>query len=65
MIQKTVFIFKLKKSKEDKTMAIAAQGALAQIEEKQYEAELRMRGIKKIIKLAIIFDKKKILVVSK
>ena len=34
--------------------------ALAQIEEKQYDTELKLRGIKEIIKLAIVFNGKEV-----
>ena len=44
------------------TLETAAQNALKQIEEKQYEQELLYLGIKKIIKLAIVFDGKKTLI---
>ncbi len=44
------------------TLETAVQNALKQIEEKQYEQELLDLGIKKIIKLAIVFDGKKTLI---
>ena len=44
------------------TLDTAAQKAMEQIEEKQYEQELKDLGIKKIIKLAIVFEGKKVLV---
>jgi len=44
------------------TLEDAARSALKQIEEKQYEQELLDLGIKKIIKLAIVFDGKKTLI---
>jgi len=47
---------------EEKTLEVTAKKALDQIEEKQYESELRSMGIKNIIKLAIVFDGKKTLV---
>ena len=47
---------------EKETFESAANNALKQIEEKQYEQELLDLGIKKIIKLAIVFDGKKTLV---
>jgi hypothetical protein len=50
--------------KEDKDLETAAQLALAQIEERKYDTELRSRGIKNIIKLAIVFDKKDVLIVE-
>jgi len=44
------------------TLETAAKDALKQIEDRQYEAELRVRGIKKIIKLGIAFEGKESLV---
>jgi len=44
------------------TLEDAAHSALKQIEERQYEQELLDLGIKKIIKLAIVFDGKKVLI---
>ena len=60
-----VIEFKAFNEREDKDINIAAKRALVQIEEKQYEAELLSRGIKKIIKLAIVFEGKKVLIISK
>jgi hypothetical protein len=60
----TVIEFKAFNEREDKDINIAAQKALVQIEERQYEAELLSRGIKKIIKLAIVFEGKKVLIIS-
>ena len=62
---KRLIEFKAFNNKADKTLAAAAKSALAQIEAQQYEAELRSRGIQKIIKLVIIFSGKKVLIVSK
>jgi len=47
---------------EKETLQDAAHSALKQIEEKKYEQELLGFGIKKIIKLAIVFDGKKVLI---
>ncbi len=52
---------KVSKFKKE-TLETAANNALKQIEEKQYEQELLDLGIKKIIKLAIVFEGKKSLV---
>ncbi len=51
-------------SKRDKTLEAAAQLALEQIEGHKYDTELRARGIQHIIKLAIVFDKKDVLIVE-
>ncbi len=61
----TIIEFKAFNPEEDRDLDAAAQGALAQIEEKLYESELRSRGIQKIIKIAIVFEGKKVLIVSK
>ena len=47
---------------ENETLEKAADNALAQIEEKKYEQELLDLGIKNIIKLAIVFQGKKVLI---
>jgi hypothetical protein len=57
--------FKAFNKKEDKTLIAAAKSALVQIEEKLYESELLSRGIQNIIKLAIVFQGKRVLIVSK
>lgn len=44
------------------TLEIAVQEGLKQIEEKGYEQELNDLGIKKVVKLAIAFDGKKVLI---
>lgn len=54
--------FKKVNKRRKETLAKAVKIALEQIEEKQYEAELKSRGITKIIKLGIAFDGKKVLV---
>ena len=61
----TIIEFKAFNKREDKNLAAAAKSALTQIEEKCYESELRSRGIQKIIKLAIVFEGKKVLIISK
>jgi hypothetical protein len=43
-------------------MKRAANAAREQIEEKQYEVELRKQGITKIIKYGIVFKGKKVLI---
>jgi hypothetical protein len=58
----TIIEFKAFNKKEDPNLNAAAQSALAQIDNMQYEAELRSRGIKKIIKLAIVFEGKKVFI---
>jgi hypothetical protein len=56
--------FKRTKRAVPETLKAAAKAALAQIEQKGYEAELRARGIQTIIKLAIVFKGKKVMVVQ-
>ena len=60
----TIIEFKAFNLERDKTMANCAKKALAQIEEKKYEVELRKHGITKIIKYGIVFKKKKVLIVQ-
>ncbi len=43
----------------------AVNAALQQIEDKQYALKLKQRGIENIIKLAIVFDGKRVLVSDK
>ncbi len=54
--------FKVVDADEHETLEDAACAALAQIEEKQYEIELKKRGINKILKLGIAFAGKHVLV---
>jgi len=44
------------------TLATAAQNALKQIDDRKYASELEQLGIKKILKLAIVFEGKEVLV---
>jgi hypothetical protein len=61
----TIIEFKAFNPESNKNLEEAANDALAQIEENQYETELCSRGIQTIIKYAIIFEGKKVLIVSK
>ncbi len=54
--------FKKVDTTENETLETAAANALKQIEEKQYEQELHDRKIKKIVKLAIAFEGKEVLI---
>ena len=54
--------FKKVDKTRNETLEIAAKNALKQIEEKKYEQELLSIGIKDILKLAIIFEGKKVLI---
>ena len=65
-ITKLGIIIEFKKVDHDKreTLASAAKKALEQIENKKYEAELQQYGVKKILKLGIVFDGKQTLVVQ-
>ncbi|MFH1644235.1 MAG: AAA family ATPase [bacterium] len=49
---------------ENETMEQAAKQALRQIEEKKYWQELNDMGIKNVVKLAIVFDGKSVLIKS-
>ena len=53
------YIFELKNSKL-KNIELEAIRALEQIEENRYDTLLRRKGIKEIIKIGMVFDKKKI-----
>ncbi|MBK8397926.1 MAG: AAA family ATPase [Leptospiraceae bacterium] len=59
--QKGIIIeFKSVNVKRSETLDDAVKSALAQIEEKQYESELRSLGVTDILKLGIAFEGKKI-----
>ncbi len=57
---KLSFIIEFKKTRKKETLETAAKSALAQIEEKKYEAELIAKGIKNYKKLAIVFKGKEV-----
>jgi len=57
-----VIEFKSVDQDENETVESAVKAALAQIEEKKYETELKERGIKQIKKLAIAFSGKEVFV---
>ena len=59
---KLAIIIEFKKIKESnsKTIEKGIEEALKQIEENQYERELKIRNINNILKLAIVFKGKKI-----
>jgi hypothetical protein len=57
-----VIEFKSVDQDENETVDSAIKAALAQIEEKKYETELKERGIKQIKKLAIAFSGKEVFV---
>jgi hypothetical protein len=60
----TIIEFKVFKKECDKTMENCAKMALEQIEEKKYEVELRKHGVTNIIKYAIVFLGKEVLIVQ-
>jgi hypothetical protein len=51
-----------RKTDRYKTLELAAQAALMQIEDRHYATRLSEIGVQKIVKLAIVFDGKKVLV---
>lgn len=55
-------IMEFKVTKSKKLLNLEAQKALDQIDARNYQAELEARGIKKILKLGIVFFGKKVLV---
>ncbi len=61
-ILKPGIILEFKVADTEKLMAKEAKLALAQINSQNYQAELEARGIKKILKLAIVFFGKKVLI---
>ncbi|MCU0285582.1 MAG: PD-(D/E)XK nuclease domain-containing protein [Acidobacteria bacterium] len=60
-----VIEFKAIEEEDGETVESAVESALKQIEDKQYETELRERGIKNIKKLAIVFSGKDVFVKEK
>ncbi|NUU96867.1 AAA family ATPase [Marinitoga sp. 1138] len=60
-----IFEFKKLDIDEDKNLKECAEKGMKQIEEKNYEAEIKSYGIEKIIKVAIAFDKKEVEIVIK
>jgi hypothetical protein len=61
-ILKPGIILEFKVADTEKLMAKEAKLALAQINAQNYQAELEARGIKKILKIAIVFFGKKVLI---
>lgn len=61
-VLKPGIILEFKVADTEKSMSKDAKLALAQIKNKNYQAELESRGISKILKLAIVFFGKKVLV---
>ncbi len=59
-ILKTGFVIEFKRVGRKETVESAIESALSQIETKNYAAELTQRGIKKIKKLAIVFNGKEV-----
>lgn len=55
-----IFEFKVAKSSEEKDMDMAGEAALDQIDKKMYEIGMRDRGIKKIVKLGMVFSGKQL-----
>ena len=60
----TIIEFKKVEKDENENLEIAAGNAIKQINEKQYEQELVSLGIKKIIKLGIAFEGKKVFILE-
>jgi hypothetical protein len=54
------FIIELKTIRKRETKDESLENALKQIEDRKYEAEILKRGIKDIIKLAVVFDGKEV-----
>jgi len=61
-VLKPGIILEFKVAESEKLMPKEAKLALAQIKSQNYQAELEARGIKKILKIAIVFFGKKVLI---
>jgi hypothetical protein len=59
-ISKKAIIMELKTIRRNETKDIALEKAINQINEKQYEKEALKRGIKDIVKLAVVFENKRV-----
>ncbi len=59
---KLAIIMELKKINKfrEKTKEVALENALKQIEEKQYEVEVKKRGYSNILKMGVVFDGKRV-----
>ncbi|MCU0289563.1 MAG: ATP-binding protein, partial [Acidobacteria bacterium] len=55
-------VIEFKKTGKNESVKSAAKSALKQIKEKKYETELKERGVKKIKKLAVVFEGKNVTV---
>ncbi len=55
-------VMEFKKTGKNESVKSAAKSALKQIKEKKYETELKERGVKKIKKLAVVFEGKNVTV---
>ncbi len=55
-------IIEFKKALKKQSLDDAANDALAQIEARKYETELRARGIKDVLKLGIAFKGKEVMI---
>jgi hypothetical protein len=56
------YVIEFKKTREKETVDMAVESALKQIAEKRYEMGLMERGVKKIKKLAVVFEGKNVTV---
>ncbi len=56
------YVMEFKKTGKNESVKSAAKSALKQIKEKKYETELKERGVKKIKKLAVVFEGKNVIV---
>ena len=55
-----IFEFKRYDIEDEETIEQTLDEALAQIEEKKYDTELKSRGVNNIVKLGVVFNKKKV-----
>jgi len=56
------YVIEFKKTRNNETVDTAVESALKQIAEKKYETELKERGVKRVKKLAVVFEGKSVTV---
>ncbi len=61
-VSKWGYVMEFKKTGKKESVKSAVKSALKQIEEKKYQAELVQRGVKKVKKLAVVFNGKDVTV---
>ena len=59
------FIFEFKQTKEERSLDKFAQKALAQIDDKKYDTQMKLNGTAKIVKIGVAFCGKRIKILAK